>query len=145
MIVIIKSITTQTTWDKSQHYLLKLICKTPIFFFINNCSEYCQYWKLNKFCIVKEIELRDFLWYDAYVHKTESRDDLKCLLFVSIRRGDKCFHRGRYDSCFGRDIFNTHLWRGGGQGMRNKIDAAEPAHYSARLHSFQNPPSHRLG
>jgi len=46
-----------------------------------------------------------------------------------------------------RDIFNTHPLRGGGQGMRNKIDdAAEPAHYSsARLHSFQNPPSHRLG
>lgn len=43
---------------------------------------------------------------------------------------------------FSSATLSTHI---GGQGMRNKIHAAEPGQNSVRLHSFQNPTSHRLG
>jgi len=47
---------------------------------------------------------------------------------------------------FSSATLSTHTsFRGGSQGMRNKIHAAEPGQNSVRLHSFQNPTSHRLG
>lgn len=43
---------------------------------------------------------------------------------------------------FSSATLSTHI---GGQGMRNKIHAAEPGQNSVRLHSFQNPHPTGLG